>query len=314
MRGDNKAKIVGVLIKHQTKLLSKYRVAKLADCSYSWTHEFLAELEAKGLVNGTRILDINKLKEAVQFKAGSLNKKERLIILAAGVGSRSLPLTEKIPKCLMTIGSQTILERIISQKYANGIEHVSLVVGHKKELIEEELIKLKKRYSKLKVKTIFNPDYKITNNIYSLWLAKEHAKGGFYLVDGDLVVEKEIIDKIVKTDMPNFLLVDDKKTPEEEDVKVQIDSSGIFKIGKHIDLESSHGISVGIAKFSEEGSKILFEEIQKRIDEGKKNVFYEEAFEAMASRIRLDTVSTEGYKWSEIDFLNEYEEAKKVFK
>lgn len=60
-RGIVRERIIRILLNEPSGTLTKYRVAKEAECSYSWVHEFLGKLEAMRLVDGTRIRDYEGL-------------------------------------------------------------------------------------------------------------------------------------------------------------------------------------------------------------------------------------------------------------
>ncbi|HTY89770.1 MAG TPA: bifunctional sugar-1-phosphate nucleotidylyltransferase/acetyltransferase [Methanocella sp.] len=61
----------------------------------------------------------------------------RAVILAAGEGTRMRPLTENKPKVMLPIANKPMLEYIIGEVYAAGIRDITLVVGYKKESVEE---------------------------------------------------------------------------------------------------------------------------------------------------------------------------------
>ena len=73
MRGEAKSNIINTLLRNKHEQLSKYKIAKLAGCSYSWVHEYLDELEAKRILKGTKVIDEAALKG--QLALGE--KKER---------------------------------------------------------------------------------------------------------------------------------------------------------------------------------------------------------------------------------------------
>lgn len=59
------------------------------------------------------------------------------IVLAAGMGSRFAPITKVIPKPMLPIGNRPVLDWIIDELRESGVEEIALVVGHRKELIED---------------------------------------------------------------------------------------------------------------------------------------------------------------------------------
>lgn len=81
----------------------------------------------------------------------------KAIILAAGEGKRLRPLTEDRPKSMVSLWGQPLLTRQIEQLSSLGINDVLVVTGYKKEQIEA-----------LGVKTVFNPDYNVSNMVFSL--------------------------------------------------------------------------------------------------------------------------------------------------
>jgi choline kinase len=92
------------------------------------------------------------------------------VILAAGIASRLRPLTDSMPKCLLSIGGETILGRTLNNLSASGIEDVVIVTGYLSTQIRRFVTK---KFPELHVMFIQNDVYATTNNMYSLWLAKE---------------------------------------------------------------------------------------------------------------------------------------------
>ena len=121
----------------------------------------------------------------------------KIIILAAGTGERLLPLTKKIPKALIQIKkNKTLLEiQIENIKKSDSINEIVIVVGHFAEKIEEKIAKIK--VPNIKVKIIFNPFYKISNNLVSLWMAKEEMNDEFLITNGDNIFSSQIFSDLV---------------------------------------------------------------------------------------------------------------------
>ncbi|MFT5959469.1 MAG: choline kinase, partial [Polaribacter sp.] len=99
------------------------------------------------------------------------NKDNRIstaLLLAAGTGSRLYPLTKEVPKCLTLVNEKSILERLITNLKQQGFKRLVVVIGYKKECIVDFL---GSQTEDLSIEYIYNPFYKTTNNIYSLWMA-----------------------------------------------------------------------------------------------------------------------------------------------
>lgn len=235
-------------------------------------------------------------------------KKMKAIIFAAGRGIRLRPLTREWPKCLLKINNKTILERLLIQLFNNNIKQIIIVVGHKKEKIYDEVSKID---LPIDIKFVSNDIYDKTNTLYSLWVAKDELTEGYIQIDGDLICDDELIKKLVK--MENGLIVDTSQKVTPEEIKVMVKNSKIIAISQDLDPKQCHGESIGIYKFSKENRNIVFEELKKFVDRNEINVYYENAFQNIIKKMDIGFVKTEGYRWSEIDTPEDYEEAKKMF-
>ena len=108
----------------------------------------------------------------------------KAIILAAGLSSRMHPLTSELHKGLLPISNTTIIENQIQLLRKAGINDIFIVVGHG----EEAFLPIKKHYN---VQLIHNPHYSDRNNLYSLYLAREHLDGA-YIIEGDTYISENI--------------------------------------------------------------------------------------------------------------------------
>ena len=111
-------------------------------------------------------------------------KVKNAIILAAGFGSRFVPLTYEKPKGLLKVYGQPMIERQIEQLIEKGINEIIIVVGYKKESFDYLI-------DKYGVKLVFNPEYTTKNNLSSLYCAREWLDNS-YLLMSDFYIEKNI--------------------------------------------------------------------------------------------------------------------------
>lgn len=107
---------------------------------------------------------------------------KRVVILAAGFGSRMMPATADRPKPMVTVNGKYIIETLLDSLTAVGITDITLVRGYKKERFDD----LKEKYPFIKL--IDNDDYDKTNNISSAILALDSFKDGCYLCEADLYI------------------------------------------------------------------------------------------------------------------------------
>ena len=122
----------------------------------------------------------------------------KAVILAAGKGIRLFPYTASMPKCLLEINRVPILERTIRQLHSQGVKEIGVVIGYLAEKIETKMDEVQTRLPDVTLTPIVNPLYYRTGTIYSLWLAREWAREGFILVEGDVVFEQGILADLVQ--------------------------------------------------------------------------------------------------------------------
>jgi CTP:phosphocholine cytidylyltransferase-like protein/thiamine kinase-like enzyme len=101
-------------------------------------------------------------------------KVDNAIILAAGFGSRFVPLTFELPKGLIPVKGVPMLERQIRQLLEKGVDNIIIVVGYLKEKFDYLI-------DKYNVKLIFNPDFANRNNLSSLYYARNYLQNSYIL-------------------------------------------------------------------------------------------------------------------------------------
>src|SRR4051812_13975167 len=95
---------------------------------------------------------------------------QKAIILSAGQGSRLGHLVDDKPKCLIDFAGRTLLDRQLDTLTANGIAEAIVVTGFHDELVNEAIAK---RAGGPAVRTIYNPFYKVADNLGSLFMARD---------------------------------------------------------------------------------------------------------------------------------------------
>jgi len=236
------------------------------------------------------------------------------VILAAGTASRLRPLTESIPKCLLRIGSRSILERAVRAVFHAGIIHFTVVVGFQDWMIKNFL---KRNFPSLDFTFVINNQFETTNNAFSLLLTREEIEGHeLLLLDGDVVFDDEIIPMLMKSPHETCLAVRTKEGVGEEDVKVEVnENKEIVRIGKEVAVDSAFGESIGIARFSRGETTRLFATLEKRIKfENRVNEFYEASFQDMIDGgSHMIAIDAGQYHSIEIDTADDLHQAESIF-
>ncbi len=246
------------------------------------------------------------------------------VILSAGMGTRLMPLTKEIPKPLLEINDKTLLERMIQNCMNSGIRDFILIVGYNKEKVYDIAPKLEEKLG-INIKIIENKEYDVTNTSVSTHLASSYIENesldDFILVNGDNVVDPEIITRIAETDNTSLIVDNFKDLNEEsfklilEDVKTNDDNTianGIIaEIGKGIDIPSSTGEFIGISKVVKSDIPRFNEILVDLIAEDRQN-YYDFAYKPLSNETTIDYVLTNGLKWTEIDDHNDWKTANEL--
>ena len=99
-----------------------------------------------------------------------MNKAERAIIMAAGLGNRMRPVTLTTPKPLVKVNGVRMIDTVIQGLHENGITEIYIVVGY----LKEQFYTLEQEYPGVTI--IENPYYDTCNNISSLYVAGSYRK------------------------------------------------------------------------------------------------------------------------------------------
>ena len=241
----------------------------------------------------------------------------KAIILAAGMGSRLKELTSSIPKCMIEINGESLIKRLLKILIKYKVNDIVLVVGYKQEVLMDYISKLKLG---IKVTYIYNKDYNITNNIYSLFLAKpEILKEDILLLESDLIFDEQVIEKLISSPEKNLAVVSSYEhwmdgTCVKIDEKKNI-TNFIFSNDFNFNFTDKLYKTVNIYKFFLDFMKsymILLETYLKIKD---KKDYYETIFKYLIQikPKELKALVLDNEKWYEIDNKEDLEIAEGLF-
>ena len=218
----------------------------------------------------------------------------RAIILAAGQGSRLMPITKDIPKCLVPIAGRSFLERALGALLKSGIPKIEIITGVHADKVEQFV---ERHFPDAPIDCLFNPRHSTHNNFVSLQIALEKNRQSFLLMDGDLLFDSALLDLLLKHPTPNAMVVDSGKAFTPEAMKAVCDEENkIEKLGKNFSADISHGEYIGLAKFSDRWAGAL------AAVEAEPAWYYEDAIRSLIpTQEAIATVETGGLFWAEVD-------------
>jgi choline kinase len=208
-------------------------------------------------------------------------------------------LTDFIPKCLIEINGRPILERLIDNLCDNGFMRLVIVVGYMDHCIRRFV---NEYAGDLTIEFITNPLYQTTNNIYSLWLARNKIRESFLLVESDLVFESSQLEGLL---YPNKIAIS-RMQPWMNGTTITIDSLNrvqAFGMGGNGYTEITRYKTVNIYSLSDSTWRKVVERLELHISSGKVNEYYEVVFKEMIAdgSLSMDGVFFDPERWYEID-------------
>lgn len=215
-------------------------------------------------------------------------KVDNAVILAAGFGLRSLPLSRVVPKGLYKVKGEVLIERQIQQILDAGIRDIIIVVGYLKEKFEY----LKDKYN---VKLIENADYYRYNNISSLYIAKDLI-GNSYICCSDNYFSKNVFRDYVYDSYYSCLYTD---IYAEEYCVVKMDGPFFKKIVKG---GKNAWYTIGEAFFSKSFSKLFFEYLDEEYEQPEvKNMLWDDFHIRHIDKLKLRLVKYDTQTVQEFD-------------
>ena len=226
------------------------------------------------------------------------------IVLAAGGGTRLRPLTDALPKTLLSVdGDKSILELAVANLAEVGLTDVAVVTGHAEQAIQDIAPSLEQRYG-VSIDLVFNDKYDVWNNAYSLWLARDAFKDSAILVNGDTVHPVTVEERLLEARgaAPIILAMDDVKQLAEEEMKVILDDDGrLVRINKAIDPPTANGEYIGVTLIEPEAADRLSEALQA-VFERDTTLYYEDGYQQYADwGETIRTAAIGKVDWVEVD-------------
>jgi choline kinase len=235
-------------------------------------------------------------------------------VLAAGAGRRLAPLTDDLPKTLLSVdGETTILDIALANLAAVGLEEIVVVTGFASHQIDSRVNELQRRHG-VRLRIVWNDKATIWNNAYSLWLARDFFASGVLLCNGD-TVHPVSVERTLLEQHPREIVIalDDRKALAEEEMKVYLGLDGTMtKINKALDPAKAAGEYIGLTRIEPAAADKLAEALEAtwQRDTG---LYYEDGFQEYADRGGVVEVAPIGdVAWVEVDNHADLERARTV--
>jgi choline kinase len=208
----------------------------------------------------------------------------KAVVLAAGMGSRLLPLTADRPKPLVEVGKRPLLMRTIDRLAEVGIRGADVIIvsGYRDDVLRATLAA-----HGASATVVYNDRHDTWNNFWSARVAREAVGGASFLqVDGDVLFDQHVLPKMLAADGPGALSVDFRDELDAETMKVAAAAPGapMSAVSKKLDPAASAGEYIGVTRIDAAISTVYFDELARLADEGLINEYYEGAIDRLVRR------------------------------
>jgi len=229
----------------------------------------------------------------------------RVLIMAAGVGSRISRYLHGQPKCCVDIDGKPLIKHTMELLNKKGITNIAIVTGYQERYIHQALEGFS--YSRY-----FNPFYRVANSVSSLWFARDFltTTEDIIIMNGDLFMEEKIIDRLLE-DSRSPLMLSDSTRIEDADYRFNWDGELLKKYGKELTNEQTTGEYVGIGRINKEDITKFRQDTIDAVASEDYNCWWEDIiYRRVEKGENVYIKDIAGIFWAEVDYIEDYERIK----
>ena len=250
----------------------------------------------------------------------------KVIILAAGEGTRLGHLTHQNPKCLVELFGKSLLQWQVELFRQCDINDITIVKGY-----------LEKKIDISNITYFLNNNFRETNMVETLFCAREKISDQVIVSYGDIIYEKKVLEKLISSTDDISVIIDENwmeywkirfENPLDDVESLVLDNDGnITSIGQKMDnVENIHGQYIGLMKFQNRGTEFLksfYDKCKLNARNGKNPLNPKIPFEKSYMTDLLHGMINEGYKikaipikngWLELDSYDDFVKYQSMFK
>ena len=242
---------------------------------------------------------------------------EKAIILAAGIGTRLKSLTDGAPKCLTAVNDTPILLNALGALASAGVKECVIVTGYMAPAVERAV-----GYSDsgLKVRCVLNELYAETNDMYSLWLARDALEKGAYVVEGDVFFRPPLLSEADGAMGPKSYYFAGLYDGRKNELRIETSADrGVLSIevlrgGKSGPKGRNVFFSAGFLAVQRELGARLSRWLSEFAARGEVNVLFDDVLAAHVRESDLFVYEISLRDWVEIDTLEDLKIAEETFR
>jgi histidinol-phosphate/aromatic aminotransferase/cobyric acid decarboxylase-like protein/NDP-sugar pyrophosphorylase family protein len=242
----------------------------------------------------------------------------RALILAAGLGQRMRPLTADVPKCLVEVNGVPILFSSLRVLASAGVTEAIIVVGHEAAQVRR---RVGNKFAGIDIEYVDAPLFDTTNNIRSLWDARQYCDEDILLLEGDVLFDRDVVMRL-REQAGSSMAVAPNNANFSGTVVCRDDRGFVtaFILGAELDgrlngNDAQKTVNIYLLRAEALRTKIL-PELCRQVDSGNVQAYYETVFRDLVADgtfADLVAVDVSTSRWYELDDYRDLEMAEFMF-
>ena len=242
----------------------------------------------------------------------------RALILAAGLGQRMRPLTADVPKCLVEVNGVPILFSSLRVLASAGVTEAIIVVGHEAAQVRR---RVGNKFAGIDIEYVDAPLFDTTNNIRSLWDARQYCDEDILLLEGDVLFDRDVVMRL-REQAGSSMAVAPNNANFSGTVVCRDDRGFVtaFILGAELDgrlngNDAQKTVNIYLLRAEALRTKIL-PELCRQVDSGNVQAYYKTVFRDLVADgtfADLVAVDVSTSRWYELDDYRDLEMAEFMF-
>jgi len=229
----------------------------------------------------------------------------KVLIMAAGRGTRISRHIHGKPKCCIEFDGEAIIHRTVRILTEMKIGDIGIVTGY-------QTGEVRKAIKDFQVAHFYNPFYDVTNSIASLWFARDFfsTHDDVIIMNGDLFIDESMIQAIIDEKVQPVFLADSTRKAEA-DYRFIWKDNRLSRYGKNIPDDEVTGEYVGIGKIDAKFVLKFINRMDEMINSQQSDKWWEDvlySFIGTGTDVYVKDIA--GTFWAEIDFIEDFERIK----
>ncbi len=229
----------------------------------------------------------------------------KVLIMAAGVGSRISRHLQGQPKCCVDVDGKPLIRHTFELLKKKNITNIAIVTGYNERYIHQALEGFS--YSRY-----FNPFFRVTNSVSSVWFAKDFLipDDNIMIMNGDVFMEEKILD-ILLADERSPMMLSDSTRIEDADYRFNWDGELLKRYGKELINEETTGEYVGIGRINKNYITVFKQNVIDAISKEDYNCWWEDIiYRTVDEGQNVYITDVAGVFWAEVDYIEDYDRIK----